>query len=253
MNELQDKVAIVTGASRGIGAATAQTLAAQGVSVVLAARSTDDIEAVAATISAAGGKASAVACDVSNQNDVKAVIEHCLTTYGRFDILVNNAAVIGPIDHIGAADPDAWSNAIDINVNGVFYGIRQVLPIMEQQGSGIIVNISSGAATSILEGWSAYCASKAAVLMLTRAVDKEYREKGVRCVGLSPGTVATNMQVLIKDSGVNPVSELEWSDHIPPEWAARAVAWLCTEDAREFDGGDVSLRQDDIRRRVGLI
>ena len=88
--------------------------------------------------------------------------------------------------------------------------------------------------------------------MLTRAAHLEYGAAGIRVVGLSPGTVATDMQVAIKASGINRVSELDWSDHIPPDWAARAIAWLATDDAREFDGGDVSLRDEAIRRRIGL-
>src|SRR3546814_10470034 len=127
------------------------------------------------------------------------------------------------------------------------------IPIMEAQGHGVIVNISSGAATSPLEGWSHYCATKAAVLMLTRCVDKEYRDRGIHVVGLSPGTVATDMQRAIKASGINPVSRLDFSQHIPPEWPARAVAWLCTDAARESDGGDFSLKTENGRRRVGLV
>ena len=88
--------------------------------------------------------------------------------------------------------------------------------------------------------------------MLTRSVHIECAAAGIRVVGLSPGTVATEMQVAIKASGINRVSELDWSDHIPPEWAARAVAWLATDDARAFDGGDVSLRDETVRRRIGL-
>ena len=117
----------------------------------------------------------------------------------------------------------------------------------------MIVNVSSGAATGVLEGWSHYCSSKAAALSLTRMADLEYRDQGIRVVGLSPGTVATDMQVVIKASGINPVSQLDPSAHIPPAWAAKAIAWLCTEDAAEFAGTDVSLRNEDIRHRVGLI
>ncbi|MFN3615307.1 MAG: SDR family oxidoreductase, partial [Rubrimonas sp.] len=135
---------------------------------------------------------------------------------------------------------------------GVFHGLRAALPGMIARGSGVVVNISSGAATSALEGWSAYCAGKAGVLMLTRAAQLEAGAAGVRVVGLSPGTVATDMQRVIKASGVNRVSELDWSDHIPAEWPAQAVVWLCGPDAAEFAGGDVSLRDPDIRRRVGL-
>lgn len=89
--------------------------------------------------------------------------------------------------------------------------------------------------------------------MLTRCADKEARDKGLRVLGLSPGTVATDMQRDIKASGINPVSQLEWSDHIPPEWPAQALVWMCSPDADEFCGTDVSLREEDIRKRVGLI
>jgi len=123
---------------------------------------------------------------------------------------------------------------------------------MSERGGGTVVNISSGAATNVLEGWSHYCATKAAVLALTRCVHKEYAAHGVRAVGLSPGTVATAMQKSIHDSGVNPVSELDWETHIPPEWAARAVAWLCSDAAADIAGEDFSIKTPEGRRRVGL-
>lgn len=252
MQELQGKTAIVTGASRGIGAAAAEELARLGVSVVLAARSLDDIEALAAKIRAAGGKASAFACDVGRYADVAAAVEHCRTTFGGLDILVNNAGVIDPIARLAESDPAAWDLAVDINLKGVYHGLRAALPVMEAQGSGVIVNISSGAATGALEGWSHYCSTKAAVLSLTRCADKEYGEKGIRVVGLSPGTVATDMQVSIKASGINPVSQLDPSVHIPADWPAKAIAWLCTAEAAEFAGTDFSLKTEEGRRRVGL-
>ena len=121
-----------------------------------------------------------------------------------------------------------------------------------ERGGGVIVNISSGAATSALEGWSHYCSSKAGALSLTRCAERENRESPVRVVGLSPGTVATEMQVAIRGSGVNPVSRLDPSVHIPGEWVAQAIGWLCGPDAAEFRGVDVSLRDENIRRRVGL-
>ena len=253
MQELEGKAAVVTGASRGIGAATAEELARQGVAVVLAARSLGETEALAARIGDAGGRASAIACDVSRYGEVAAAVELCRSRYGRLDILINNAGVIDPIARLAESDPDGWGRAVDINVKGVYHGLRAAIPAMEAQGHGVIVNISSGAATSALEGWSHYCATKAAVLMLTRCVDKEYRDKGIRVVGLSPGTVATDMQRAISASGINPVSQMDFSQHIPPEWPARAVAWLCTDEAREFDGGDFSLKTEDGRRRVGLV
>jgi NAD(P)-dependent dehydrogenase (short-subunit alcohol dehydrogenase family) len=116
----------------------------------------------------------------------------------------------------------------------------------------VVVNISSGAATSAMEGWSHYCATKAAVLSLTRCADKEVGDKGVRIVGLSPGTVATDMQVAIRASGINPVSQLDPSVHIPPGWAARAIAWLASDAAADIRGEDFVLREEANRRRVGL-
>ena len=252
MKELEGKAAIVTGASRGIGAATARELARHGVAVVLAARGSDEIEAIAAELRGAGGKAAAIVCDVSRYADVAAAVARCQDAFGRLDILVNNAGVIEPIARLGDSDPDQWGRAADINYKGVYHGLRAAIPVMEAQGSGVIVNLSSGAATGANEGWSHYCSAKAATLSLTRCVHREYGDRGIRVIGLSPGTVATEMQVLIKASGINPVSRLDPSVHIPADWPARAIAWLCTEDATEFAGTDVSLKDDHIRRRAGL-
>ena len=253
MQELNGKTAIVTGASRGIGAETARELARHGVSVLLAARSAGEIDKVAKEIAEAGGNAAAVPCDVSRYQDVAAAVETCGERFGSVDILVNNAGVIDPISRIAESDPEQWARVVDINLKGVYNGIRAVLPTMEAQGSGVIVNISSGAAVSALEGWSHYCATKAAVLSLTRCTDKEVRDKGIRVVGLSPGTVATDMQRSIKASGINPVSALDWEDHIEPDWPARAIAYLCTEAAADLAGTDFSLKTEEGRRRAGLI
>ncbi|VAW05276.1 FIG062860: Dehydrogenases with different specificities (related to short-chain alcohol dehydrogenases), partial [hydrothermal vent metagenome] len=155
--------------------------------------------------------------------------------------------------HLFKADPEAWGQVIDINLKGVFYGMHAVLPAMAAAGRGTILTISSGAAHSALEGWSAYCSSKAGAAMLTMCADKENRAAGLRIMGLSPGTVATEMQHEIKASGINPVSGLNWSDHIPPEWVAKTLIWMCSPDADEFLGQELSLRDEGIRTRVGLI
>ena len=142
---------------------------------------------------------------------------------------------------------------MDINLKGVFHGMRAVLPIMRAQGGGTIITVSSGAAANPIEGWSAYCASKAGALMLTRMAHLEEAAHGIRVLGLSPGTVATDMQVKIKASGVNAVSQLDFSVHIPAEWPARALVWMCRPEADDWLGQDISLRDDAIRRAVGLI
>jgi len=252
MKELAGKAAIVTGASRGIGEAAAKELAKHGVSVVLAARTIADIERIAKEINASGGTAIACACDVSSYDDVRQVVETCRENFSRLDILVNNAGLIEPIARLADSDPEHWSRIVDINFKGVYYGLRAAIPIMEQQGSGVIVNLSSGAATGAMEGWSHYCSTKAAVLSLTRCAHKEYGDKGIRVVGLSPGTVDTEMQVVIRASGINPVSQMDPSVHKSPQVVARALAWLCTDDAADLAGVDFSMKDLKSLQRAGL-
>ena len=250
--QLNGKTALITGASRGIGAATAAALAAEGASVVLAARTTDQIEANAAAIREAGGQAIAVACDVSRYADLEAAVNLCQESFGSLDILINNAGVIEPISRLADSDPEQWGHAADINYKGVYFGLRAALPVMQAAGGGTIVNISSGAATGALEGWSHYCSAKAAALSLTKCADVECRDQGIKVVGLSPGTVATDMQVLIKASGINPVSQLDPGVHIPADWPAKAVVWMCTANMDEYLGMDISLRDEDVLKRIGL-
>ena len=247
---IRGKTVMITGASRGIGEAAARVFAEAGANVVLLARGRDAIDRIAAEI---GASALAVACDVSKYDDVEAAVQSARDAFGSVDILINNAGAVQPVSHLATSDPEAWGHVIDINLKGVYYGMRAVLPDMIAAGGGSILTISSGAAHGPVEAWSHYCASKAGVAMLTRMVDKENRDDGIRAIGLSPGTVATEMQREIKASGINPVSKLDWSDHIPPEWPAKALLWMCSEDADEFIGEEISLRDEGIRRRIGLI
>ncbi len=253
MKELQGKTALITGASRGIGAAAARHMAELGMQVVLAARTKHDCETIAEEIRQSGAQALAVECDVASYASMEAAVASAVEAFGAVDILVNNAGIIDPIARLDESDPSGWDQAVDINLKGVYHGLRTVLPGMQTRGNGVIINISSGAAVNAIEGWSHYCATKAGVLALTRCVHKEYAEHGIRCIGLSPGTVATDMQRAIKASGINPVSQMDFSDHIPPEWPARAIAWLCTEAAAEWSGSDFSIKTDEGRKLVGLI
>jgi NAD(P)-dependent dehydrogenase (short-subunit alcohol dehydrogenase family) len=167
-------------------------------------------------------------------------------------VLINNAGVIEPIARMADADPDGWGQAVDINVKGVFNGMRAVLPAMIAAGGGSILTVSSGAAHGPMEAWSHYCASKAAANMLTQCLHLENGSDGIRAIGLSPGTVATQMQREIKASGINRISDLAWEDHIPADWPARALLWMCSADADEFCGEEVSLRDAAICARAGL-
>ncbi len=250
MDAIKGKTVLITGASRGIGEAAARAFAAEGAYVVLAARDGDAVSRIAAEIGAA---AAGIACDVTDPAQVQAAVDLALHRFGKLDILIGNAGVIEPITRLDSADPEAWSRAIDINLKGVFHGMRAVLPIMQGQGHGTIITISSGAAHNPLEGWSSYCASKAGAAMLTACAHLEAGSAGLRIMGLSPGTVATDMQRVIKVSGVGPIAQLDWEDHIPADWPARALMWMCSPDADDWLGREISLRDEGIRRRVGLI
>ena len=246
---MQGRVVVITGASRGIGAAAAQVFAGAGAKVALLARSGAEIEELAAGI---GADALALRCDVADAASVATATAAVLARWGRIDVLINNAGVIAPIARINDADGAEWGRAVDINLKGVFHGMRAVIPIMRLQGRGTILTVSSGAAHNPLEGWSAYCASKAGAAMLTRAAHLEEAAQGLRIMGLSPGTVATEMQVLIRASGINPVSQLDPARHIPADWPARALLWMCSAAADGWIGQEISLRDPAVLRAVGL-
>lgn len=247
---MQGKVVVITGASRGIGAAAARAFAKAGAKVVLLARSMTEIDAIAAEI---GPAALALRCDVADWSAVEAALAKTVQAFGRIDVLVNNAGTIDPIARLADADPAAWGRAVDVNLKGVFHGLRAAIPVMRRQGGGTIINVSSGAARNALEGWSSYCAGKAGALMLTQAAHLEEGPHGIRVLGLSPGTVATEMQVKIKASGINPVSQLDPAVHIPADWPAPALVWMCGPAADPWLGTDVSLRDEAVRKAVGLI
>ncbi len=253
MKQVSNKTVVITGASRGIGEAAARHFANVGAHVLLAARSEAQIHAIAKEINEGGGTATAIRCDVSQPAETEALINTAIEKTGSIDVLINNAGVIDPIARLADSDPEAWGQIVDVNFKGVYHGLRYAIPEMLRGGGGTIINISSGAATSALEGWSHYCATKAAVLALTRVAHKEYGDQGVRVVGLSPGTVATDMQVTIKASGINPVSQLDPDAHIPPEWVAKALMWLCGPEADPHLGTDFSIKTDQGRAAAGLV
>lgn len=252
MTHLTDKTVLITGASRGIGEATARHFADLGANVVLAARSKDDVIRIAAEITGAGGKALGVQCDVAWHHDVQAAVEAATQKFGSLDVLINNAGLIDPIARLTDSDPEDWSLVVDVNLKGVYYGYHAALPVMQKQGSGTIINISSGAATNALEGWSHYCATKAGVLALTKCGHKEMAERGLRIMGLSPGTVATEMQIQIKSSGINPVSQMDPDAHIPADWVAQGLAYLCGPGGDAWLGQDFSMKTPEGRAALGL-
>jgi NAD(P)-dependent dehydrogenase (short-subunit alcohol dehydrogenase family) len=250
MGSVAGKVVIVTGASRGIGEAAAVALAKAGASVMLTARDGTLTEKVAQSIVQAGGKAAARACDVSDYKAFELLVAETRERFGPVDVLVNNAGVIDPISRIADSDPSLWARNIEINLSGAYYAIRAVLPGMIAAGGGTIINVSSGAGIRPLEGWSAYCSGKAGLVMLTRAIALETADQGIRVFGFQPGTTDTDMQVLIRASGINQISQIPRGNLTPVAHPAAAIVYLCTPE--DLAGQEFSLRDEAFQARLKL-
>ncbi len=195
---LSGTVALVTGASSGIGEATALALAAQGVKVALAARRTDRLDAVVKQIEAAGGEALALVCDVTDEAQVNQTVQAVKAKWGRLDMLVNNAgiAVLGPV--LGA-DTSEWRRAFDINVLGLMYATHAVLPLMKEQGRGHIINMSSVSGRVSFPGLSVYCATKWAVNGFSESLRQEAAPDNIRVTLIEPGLVTTEINASVTD------------------------------------------------------
>lgn len=237
---------LVLGASRGLGPAIAVAVAETGSPVVLGCRNPADGVATTEYITALGGRALCVVVDVTDYASVAAAVAAADAFGPGLAGLVNNAGVIAPIARLAEADPKAWAEAIEVNAVGAFNAVHAALPRFAQHG--VIVNLSSGAAHQPVEGWSAYCASKAALAMLTRSVFLEYGRR-LKVYGVQPGMVDTDMQAQIRASGVGRISQLPRNSLSSPLLPARAVAWLLRHAPEDLNGTEVDL--DAIGLRLG--
>jgi 3-oxoacyl-[acyl-carrier protein] reductase len=231
-------VAIVTGANRGIGAETARALVNEGFDLALAVRNPDSATELADELRQSGAEAIVVSCDVSAHAEVKSMVDTTLAKLGRIDVLVNNAGSLEPIGLIEETDPDLWLQCLQVNLTGVYFVIREVLPHFRNRGNGVIVNLSSGAAFRPLRGWSAYCTSKAGLSMLTRAVAEEVSETDIRVYGFQPGMVDTRMTQEGLKKKVNILSEKKAEDFFRASEPAAAIAMLCHHRPMAFHGGE---------------
>jgi NAD(P)-dependent dehydrogenase (short-subunit alcohol dehydrogenase family) len=241
---LTGKTALVTGGNRGIGLAVVRALAQAGADVHFTARSAANIAAAQRDL----GDIRATGHHV-NMTDRLAMT----TLFDQpFDILVNNAGVVGPIGRILDVSVEDWAHNIDTNLVSAFHATQLALAQMVGRGAGTIVNLSSGAAHRPQEGWSAYCAGKAGLAMLTRSVHLEYADQGIRIYGFAPGVVDTDMQGTIRASGINPVSKLPRESLAPAHEPAQAIVWLCTAAAAALAGQELDVRNPELRAAAGL-
>jgi len=247
-----DQVALVVGGSRGIGAATAEALAANGFAVTVSARRAVSCDAVVGRIAAAGGTAQSFACDASRHEDVQALVDAVVARFGRLDVIVNNAGTMDPIGLVEDCDPQTWADAVMLNLVGAFNGCHAAIPHLKAAGQGAIINLSTGAAFHPLPGWSAYCASKAGLAMFTKTLAAELAGTGIRIYGFQPGMVNTEMTRAGLKVKVNRVSDLDPETFSTPDVPGRAIAWLCTERPEDLSGGEVDINASEFRTRAGL-
>ena len=200
--DLKNKVVIITGASSGIGKATAMKLAGEGASVVLCARSEDELNKLKDNIETNGGKALVVKTDVTEPADFKNAVSETLEKYGSIDVLINNAGLM-PLSYVEKLKTDEWEKMVDVNIKGVFNGVAAVLPTMRKNKSGHIINISSSAAHNYFPGGAVYCATKVAVKMFSEGLRKELAPKyGINVTSIEPGAVDTSLFEGITDEDI---------------------------------------------------
>lgn len=244
-------VSLVMGASRGIGAATAQALARQGAHVALVARDAERLAALADEIARAGGAASVIAADLSAPDAPEAALAAALERCGRLDHLINNAATITPVARLVDVDPKDWTRGVSLTLGATFRACRAALAHFERAGAGVIVHLSSGAAHRPVEGWSAYCAGKAAAAMLMRSIALE-KSAALRVYALQPGAVDTDMLGEVRAAGLSEFARRPRETLISPDLPAALIAWLCREQPADLDGGELTIRDPALRRRAGL-
>jgi NADP-dependent 3-hydroxy acid dehydrogenase YdfG len=229
IENIKGKVVVITGASSGLGEATARLLSAEGATVVLAARREDRIKGLADELEAQGGKALAVATDVTDRQQVKALVDKAVETYGQIDVLINNAGVM-PLSPIERLKVDEWDQMIDVNLKGVLYGVAAAIPYMKEQKSGHIINVSSVAGHKLFGGSAVYSATKFAVRALSEGLRQEMVSYNIRTTIISPDAVKTELLEHISERDVQQTNrDYVAQVGVPAQTFARMVAFAINE------------------------
>jgi NADP-dependent 3-hydroxy acid dehydrogenase YdfG len=240
-SNIADKIVVITGASSGMGESTAKLLARHGAKVVLGARRKNRIDAVVKEISAAGGKAIGFAVDVTKRAEVEALIKGAVDSFGRVDVIVNNAGIM-PIAPIQLLKVEEWDRQIDVNIKGVLYGVAAVLPQMQKQKSGHIINIASVIGIKVFApGGVVYGATKSAVRVLTEGLRVELHSQNIRCTMISPGAVATELPESSSEEETRKNLREFYKIAIPADSIARAIAYAIEQPA-EVEIDEVVIR-----------
>lgn len=250
---LQDQVVIITGAGRGIGRAIALGLASKGAAVALASRTAVELDETGELVRAAGARCRTIKTDVSKASEVEQLVGTTLAEFGRIDALVNNAGVQGPIGPLAANDPARWMRTLEVNLMGAVLTMQAVLPHMTGRGQGKIVNLSGGGALAPRANFSAYAASKAALVRLTETVAEEVAPYNVQINAVAPGAVNTRMLKEVIDAGEMAGAELAAARRRQAEGgnsaaaAAELVSWLLSAASGTLSGKLISAVHDDWR------
>lgn len=240
MDGIDGKVVAITGASSGIGAATARRLAGHGARLVLGARDRDRLEALADEIVRAGGEAVSVVTDVRRRDDLVRLVDLAGSRHGRLDVLVGNAG-IGPISPLDDLRVEDWEDMIDVNLKGFLYGIAAALPVFRRQGSGHFVTVISTAGLKIVPGQAVYAGTKNAVRTICEGLRQEAGGR-LRVTGISPGFVRTDFAASMTDPAVRAEIEARMEEiAIPPDAVARAIAFAIAQPD-DVDVGDIVVR-----------
>ncbi|MCG6138497.1 MAG: SDR family oxidoreductase [Nostoc sp. LLA-1] len=239
MSAIENKVVIITGASSGLGEATAKRLATSGAKLMLAARREDRLKELVAAIDKSGGTAIYRVTDVVDRAQVEALAKETLSTYGRIDVLINNAGLM-PLSPLDQVKVEEWDRMIDVNIKGVLYGIAAVLPIMRQQKSGHVINLSSVAGHKVFAGSAVYCATKYAVRAISEGLRLESNGE-IRSTNISPGAVATELTTTISDEDTAARMNEVYTIAIDADAIARAIAYAI-EQPDDVDVNEIIIR-----------